>query len=83
MSLEPGSKPGPYGIVGAIGAGGMVEGYRARDPRVGREERSKCLRRASSGLSAMGDYAVSDNGKKTALASLWQESTGRMQATGS
>jgi serine/threonine protein kinase/WD40 repeat protein len=37
MTLASGSKLGPYEIVSAIGAGGMGEVYRARDPRVGRE----------------------------------------------
>ena len=43
MSLSPGSKLGPYEIVGALGAGGMGEVYRARDPRLGREVAIKIL----------------------------------------
>ncbi len=43
MSLTPGSRLGPYEIVGQIGAGGMGEVYRARDPRLGREVAIKVL----------------------------------------
>jgi serine/threonine protein kinase len=37
MPLSLGDKLGPYEIVTSIGAGGMGEVYRARDPRMGRE----------------------------------------------
>ena len=36
MQLNPGHRLGPYEIVGAVGAGGMGEVYRARDTRLNR-----------------------------------------------
>ncbi len=43
MALAAGTKLGPYEVVGALGAGGMGEVYRARDPRLGREVAIKVL----------------------------------------
>src|SRR5262245_58888491 len=43
MSIPPGARVGPYEIVGAIGAGGMGEVYRARDSRLGRDVAIKVL----------------------------------------
>jgi eukaryotic-like serine/threonine-protein kinase len=43
MTLAAGSRLGPYEIVGPIGAGGMGEVYRARDPRLGRDVAVKVL----------------------------------------
>src|SRR5216110_2773971 len=45
MSLSAGSRLGPYQIVAPLGAGGMGEVYRARDPRLGREVAIKVLPR--------------------------------------
>src|SRR5262245_65995808 len=43
MTLASGTKLGPYEILAPIGAGGMGEVYRARDPRLSREVAIKVL----------------------------------------
>ncbi len=43
MALPPGSKLGPYEILAPLGAGGMGEVYRAKDPRLGRDVAIKVL----------------------------------------
>src|SRR5262245_13853313 len=43
MTLVAGLKLGPYEILDQIGAGGMGEVYRAKDPRLGREVAIKVL----------------------------------------
>ena len=43
MSLTPGTKLGPYNILGPLGAGGMGEVYRAKDTRLDRDVAIKVL----------------------------------------
>src|SRR5262249_43915563 len=43
VTLAAGSRLGPYEIVSPLGAGGMGEVYRAKDPRLGREVAIKVL----------------------------------------
>jgi eukaryotic-like serine/threonine-protein kinase len=49
MTLASGAKLGPYEVVGALGAGGMGEVYRARDTRLGREVAIKVLPQSFAG----------------------------------
>src|SRR5512146_3174195 len=43
MSVAAGSHIGPYEVIARIGAGGMGEVWRARDPRIGRDVAIKGL----------------------------------------
>jgi len=43
MTLAVGTRLGPYEVVAQIGAGGMGEVYRPRDPKLGRDVALKVL----------------------------------------
>ena len=59
MSLAAGTKLGPYEILAPIGAGGMGEVYRARDPRLKRDVAIKVLPASLSHRSPTGCAASS------------------------
>ena len=54
MPLEAGTRLGPYEILGAIGAGGMGEVYRARDIRLDRTVAIKVLTGALAAIRNRG-----------------------------
>jgi serine/threonine protein kinase len=57
MSLERGTRLGPYEILGALGAGGMGEVYRARDAKLNREVAIKVVPASlASDPSALGRF---------------------------
>src|SRR5262245_17548591 len=49
MPLAPGGRLGPYEILAPLGAGGMGEVYRARDPRLARDVALKIV--AAAGVN--------------------------------
>jgi eukaryotic-like serine/threonine-protein kinase len=53
MTLAPGTRLGPYEIVGQIGAGGMGEVYKARDSKLDRFVAVKVLPAALAGTSGL------------------------------
>jgi len=51
MSLSAGDRLGPYGVLDLLGAGGMGEVYRARDPRLGHDVALKVRSTPARGFS--------------------------------
>ena len=52
MPLRAGAQLGPYEVIEPLGAGGMGEVYRARDPRLGRDVAIKVMTRLSDRAQA-------------------------------
>ena len=67
MTLNAGSKLGPYEVVGAAGAGGMGEVYRARDTRL---ERTVAIKVLPSHLSSNPDLKQRFEREAKAISSL-------------
>jgi len=61
VMLQRGTHLGPYEIVSALGAGATGEVYRARDPRLGRDVRSRSWRQRLPPIRAA---AADSNGKR-------------------
>src|SRR3979409_443327 len=67
MPLSSGTRFGPYEITAVLGAGGMGEVYRARDPKLGRDVALKVL---SPALASDADYMARFTREAQVLASL-------------
>lgn len=63
MALAAGSRLGPYEILAPLGAGGMGEVYRARDPRLGRDVAIKIIADARSTEPSTNDGSPPDPGR--------------------
>jgi hypothetical protein len=61
LTLAAGSKLGPYEILGQIGAGGMGEIWKAKDPRLGRDVAIKVLPASFRSLCFRASGVISDS----------------------
>jgi hypothetical protein len=57
MELSPGTKPGPYEVIGPLGTGGRGKVYRARDTRLERTVAIKPKKRANAETQGAGESA--------------------------
>jgi len=67
MTLTPGTRVGPYEILGSLGAGGMGEVYRAQDPRL---ERQVAIKAVTAGVSGDAERLARFEREARVLASL-------------
>jgi len=74
MALSVGTRLGPYEILAPIGAGGMGEVYRARDPRMGREVAIKVSAERISDRFEREVHAVARRLGRLQITRLWQGS---------
>jgi serine/threonine protein kinase len=77
MTLAAGSRLGPYEIVAPIGAGGMGEVYRAKDPRLGRD-----VAPDGKGFCALLQSPDSGVVKELRLVTNWLEELNRLAPVG-
>jgi len=81
MPLSPGTRLGPYEIIGPLGAGGMGEVYRGRDTRL---DRSVAIKVLPSHLAATPELRARLEREARTISSLsvWRLKMAKMPPTG-